>query len=679
MNRTFPHTAQLMRRHKIPLLIFFGAVALGVLFSFVAFAAVKIAETRSVAKTLDVARAGINADAEYALAQAKELDESRIFDDSIAARNIVRLVSYATDAARTRGLDGILIADKDGSVLTRTRAVSQRGDFIFHTTLWGRSLFERREVFGVEKGAAQPLIVFGAVPLVREDNLFGAIVTAYITDDGYAKRFRDAYFSRRTHAMFVPTEGAPGNSFLDMDAKKLLNAYFSPQSSFLESDGLFKNISLHGDVYRVHNAALLGADNIVGNLLIFKPNYILLKAFALSIIVTLLSAGGLGLWYLLIFRKSHEWKHDLFVIVLGGVVLLVSFSVLFALLKRDVIPIVPPPQTIYNSTLALEPEQAVLSPFYEYPVAIKVFSGGEPINTADVLLRYDPARVRVLEILTTNSFCRGGFFIERSIDNENGEVRVICGIPTPGFSEAEGIVAELLVQPKTDGPFSLRFDSEETKILANDGLGTNVLRTMTDGSYTSVYSFSENGLNMHAVTDEVLIFSPTHPNSERWYNNSGIEFVWQFTHEGRDISYKYLIDTNSDTIPDEGIMVDDTKLRASIERDGTYWFHLLAEGNGARATSHYKIKIDTSPPIAPDIRASATEVSAGDVVRFEFNAADTLSGLQRAFYISLDTLFFPSGRELFTAFPKKGTYPVSVRVFDNAGNYSESNAYISVK
>ena len=97
--------------------------------------------------------------------------------------------------------------------------------------------------------------------------------------------------------------------------------------------------------------------------------------------------------------------------------------------------------------------------------------------------------------------------------------------------------------------------------------------------------------------------------------------------------------------------------------------------------SHYPVKIDSTPPEAPSIKASAESLAVGEVVRFEFFSKDELSGLQPTFYIKLrdDGIFFPTGPQLFIAFPEKGEQSITVRVFDRAKNHSESRKIIEVK
>jgi hypothetical protein len=128
----------------------------------------------------------------------------------------------------------------------------------------------------------------------------------------------------------------------------------------------------------------------------------------------------------------------------------------------------------------------------------------------------------------------------------------------------------------------------------------------------------------------------------------------------------------------------ETETVASFEakKDGIYYFHLLSQREDEKSElSHYPIKIDSTPPMTLSVKASAESVAVGEVVRFELSSKDELSNLQSTFYVKLRDggIFFPTGPQIFIAFPKKGEQKITVRVFDRANNYSESQKIITVK
>ena len=61
------------------------------------------------------------------------------------------------------------------------------------------------------------------------------------------------------------------------------------------------------------------------------------------------------------------------------------------------------------------------------------------------------------------------------------------------------------------------------------------------------------------------------------------------------------------------------------------------------------------------------------------SSADATSGLQRFLYGRINsTLFLPFTPPTSFSFPKAGTYTLTVRAFDQAGNYNETTQTITV-
>ena len=660
--------------------LFFVVFGAALIFSFalvVPFASFfKQANQKSVSRIATDAENGIRAEADHLIRQSRELDEAGVFDRFLANKDSAGLISLGTEEVRRRGVGGILVADETGQVLSRTRAISQRGDFVFHSTFWGREALEKGESYGIEKGVTHPIIIFGAKKLEREGKLFGMIVSVQIPDDDYIKTFAKKYLPEGTKAAFFSKEkGLTGSNFETPEEKRLLEIYFSPGSDFNEKDGAQMKATLNGEGYYARNIVFeSGYDGSFGNMILFIPHSHAREAAILAFLVVLVFVLA-GLVAIRLDKHSHNTVF-LILLILAGCAAIFPFSYFFTktAYDREHISLSKSPYLIYNSTIAIDPDSATINLDFEHIVSVDIITGGESINAVDAVVKYDPLLARVEEIRTTNSFCDPGLFVEREIDNKKGEVRVVCGLPTPGFNELKGTAFELALQPLKPGRLSLWF-GEETAGLANDGLGTNVLRNSAGASYL----ISEGGRGGMADASRVLVFSPSHPNSTRWYNNRAPFFTWI----GADsYKYNYVFDQSPDTEPTGEILRTETTAFFEAKEDGTYYFHLLSKGEDEKSeVSRYPVKIDSTPPEAPLIKASAESVAVGEVLRFEFSSKDESSGLQATFYVKLrdDGVFFPTGPQLFIAFPEKGEQSITVRVFDRANNHSESRKVIKVK
>jgi len=103
---------------------------------------------------------------------------------------------------------------------------------------------------------------------------------------------------------------------------------------------------------------------------------------------------------------------------------------------------------------------------------VVVDTGGQAINLVGAYIDFATSSATLEKIDLENSFCE--LVIENSIDNEFGQARIFCGKPFPG---ANGIlnVGQLTFKKITNDTPVISF-GKETMVLANDGLGTDVLK-----------------------------------------------------------------------------------------------------------------------------------------------------------------------------------------------------------
>lgn len=100
-----------------------------------------------------------------------------------------------------------------------------------------------------------------------------------------------------------------------------------------------------------------------------------------------------------------------------------------------------------------------------------VMSTNQAINAVGIKITYDPELIQVNNLNFDKSFCQ--LFIVQKIDNENGLIEIACGLPNPGIM-GPAVVGEFdySVRAATTAAFAF---VQGTQVLANDGLGTDVL------------------------------------------------------------------------------------------------------------------------------------------------------------------------------------------------------------
>jgi hypothetical protein len=568
------------------------------------------------------------------------------------------------------------VADSEGVLLSRTWSVGNLGNNMFLVNPVGRVLAQGKSAQSVEATIGfEPNQIFLTTgrPVMRDGNMIGALTANYLTHDAYAMRFRDSYLPRGVEVVFYNKEGGVyGGSFSSEETRKLISSYFHPNSDWIHDGASGKTISFQGgSLYYVANVIFPGLEKSPGGALLFIPRRDTSAVFNLSITIATLCAF---IFFALQFHASSKgeergWRYY---ILLGLGSIPVVALVVLTLHLQDIgySKLGRIPYTLYNSTLRLQPEFGVYSVGFEQHFSVVVDTGDESINAVQISLLFNPDVVEVKALETTHSAC--SYVIERAIDSDAGTATLSCVILQSKGGRGSLPIADVVLVPKRAGTFSIVFDKDKTRVLANDGLGTNVLRMSQSGSY-QVDAFNPT-LPSAAASASFTIFSPSHPNQSRWYNASIARFVWRG--KPNDV-YAYAFDASPITTPSKKHTVQGASIEVPIPGDGIFYFHLQRASGGPVA--HYRVQADQTPPSIVAIHLSSSTVVAGDVVRFSFDAQDVASGIQQNYYVDLGNhLFLPTGSQLFIPFLQVGDQNMTLRVYDDAGNYSERSQVIHV-
>jgi hypothetical protein len=580
------------------------------------------------------------------------------------------------------GLAAIAVTDEDGLILTRTASAANLGNNNFLTSPIGRIVSKGSSATIFSEGIRFPLTI-AAGTFLRNDSAapIGAIFGGYWFDNGYATNFKKKYLTGGREIIFYSREeGVTGSSIENLEERKLFREYLSHGSVYLQEGKTNSLIHLGDRDYLVSNIIFDNQYKLFGGALLLTP--LPLSIFSRSILaglaITFIFLVGSLLIERLSLRKFFSHRKRTLQVLMGVCSLFVFVSMFYTNYVtgyKFIEYIEKSPLSIYNSTLKIQPQSGVFAKGYEQQLSIIVQAGGESINSVSAVLHFNPEVLQVKNISINRSICPADTFLEKDIDNQEGSVHIVCVIPGAGFSDLRGVVADVTIMPIAMGDAALTFD-EGTEVLAQDGLGTNVLRSTTGGFYR-VFP-KENFSAPFSSTLSVIPFSETHENSSRWYNSKNILINWQKV-EGAD---EYIYELSEDDTPtiENPISTTNTSISLTAPHDGIFYFKLAAKkGDVTTETSSFTIKIDTTPPSLPVIRASSISIGKGDVVRFELSSDDDMSGLQPSFYVKIDNnLRLPTFSKLFIPFDTAGNHTVNVRVFDQAENYSDSEINIKV-
>lgn len=165
------------------------------------------------------------------------------------------------------------------------------------------------------------------------------------------------------------------------------------------------------------------------------------------------------------------------------------------------------------------------------------------------------------------------------------------------------------------------------------------------------------------------ISSSSHPDRDAWYSNNDPVFSWSL--EGGVTGVNITLDRSAWTDPgtkSDGLFSSHTYTDIA---DGVWFFHIKTfNEKGWSPVTHYRIQIDATPPIAPEVLQESSIVQSQ--ARFSVNATDSLSGIQE-YIISIDDqkpfTWTAGGSRIYTTPDlEAGKHTITFTAKDAAGN-----------
>lgn len=332
------------------------------------------------------------------------------------------------------------------------------------------------------------------------------------------------------------------------------------------------------------------------------------------------------------------------------------------------------------ATLYLSPGQGAFSVGETFTVSIYVNTGGYFVNAVQADLIFRPDKLQVVSPSVGKSFIEIWVGQPR-YSNIEGTLSFQGAVPSPGINVSQGLISTVTFRVRSPGKAVLKF-ADTSKVLLNDGKGTNVLSQSSGGVYNLVLPPPAGP----------IVIAENHPDQSRWYPRSSVIFNW--SEEAGVDGYSYVLDRLPLTLPDnisEG-------LSESVEYadvpDGTHYFHIKAlAGNVWGGITHYAVNIDKTPPAAFEIvvELAAYTVNARPIIYFD--TTDVHSGLdhyeikivsllgggpQKASAEGEDQNFFIEAQSPYAPELELGKYELIIRAYDRAGNFQEVSKRLAI-
>lgn len=321
-----------------------------------------------------------------------------------------------------------------------------------------------------------------------------------------------------------------------------------------------------------------------------------------------------------------------------------------------------------DADLYLSPSSGSFLTGSTFTVSVFLNTGGNEVNTVWAELEFPP------EILQITSPTAGTSFIKEwltppNYSNERGIISFRGGIPG-GISTSAGLVSSVTFRAVASGIAKIKF-SQYSKILLNDGKGTDILKNKINGEYQILVPSPEGP----------VVFSPTHPDPDTWYSDSSPSFSWE--KEDKVTGFSWSFSQNPQERPEGTTKGLDTAVSFDKVGDGIWYFHIRQQKDGIWGkTSHVQIRVDTTSPrdFTPKIVTYSKLIGYQTMVYFE--TGDDFSGIDHYEASVIDLNGSEPARSFFTEqispykIPdtKAGKYNVIIKAIDKAGNIKEGEA-----
>ncbi len=329
---------------------------------------------------------------------------------------------------------------------------------------------------------------------------------------------------------------------------------------------------------------------------------------------------------------------------------------------------------LQKATIFFSPRSGTFSEGTTFEVPLYVDTKGRSVNTFDLVIKYDPKKLAILQPSGSRSII--GIWVEPpSYSNTEGILK-LTGVIPGGISTQSGLITTITFKAIGLGEARVSV-SETSEVLANDGYGTRVEINYDVAQYSV----------MAKAPEGVRVFSETHPFQDAYYKNNNPIISWE---KPLDVSgFSYEVDDKPFTVPDTTVDTEDTTISLPKVKEGLTYFHVRAVKKGVwGGTSHFLIRIDTQPPakFTPKVEIY-TEAFKKNNAMLSFFTTDSLSGVDHYEVAVIDKsdandvspLFVQTQSPYQLPTQSSGDIRAIVRVFDTAGNVRDESIDINLE
>jgi len=300
--------------------------------------------------------------------------------------------------------------------------------------------------------------------------------------------------------------------------------------------------------------------------------------------------------------------------------------------------------TAKAATLFLTPPSSRVAVGEKLTKNLKIDSEGISLNAIQAVLHFPKDTLEVVSLDKTDSAF--SFWLEEpNFSNTDGVISFIGGTPY-GVSGSSIQVFKIVFAAKGSGSGTVTIS--DSAITASDGSGTNILSKTVDAAFAVVAKKETPPIPVPEPIQEIIpapipivrkpvptgklpikpeLKIPLYPEETKWSNlTSQFNVGWDLPLDVTGVSTA--INKQPLFLPQKSEGLFDSKTFAAL-LDGAWYLHVRFQNNvGWGPAIHYKIAVDTQPPLGFKANILEGEKTDNPAPTFEFQSSDALSGLK---------------------------------------------------
>ncbi len=296
------------------------------------------------------------------------------------------------------------------------------------------------------------------------------------------------------------------------------------------------------------------------------------------------------------------------------------------------------PKATEAATLFFTPDSGNRIVGRSFTVNVGVGSADTSMNAFSGVVSFPTDKLEVVSLSKTKSVVN--FWSEEpSYSNREGRISFEGIVLNPGYQGTDGNIISVTFRTKSEGKAALSFLSGS--VLANDGEGTNILKSLGNASFVIERAPSGEAPPAPAPTvvvapggdalpDKPVVRTNPPLGPDGWYNGDAVEFAWNLPPGVDSVSHAISQDANF-SLPkeDKGLMPAATYDFRDLGNGSWYFFVRFHNKTGWGSFERVAFRIDRTPPAEFSIRRLDPEDTTNPQPVFEWGTEDRDSGIDR--------------------------------------------------